>query len=79
MKGQYEQHYNAEGLKDIGISVISKLKKKNIPLIEYWVHQIKPVQVYFPDQTQSIVDKVISDFVISTNTIPEIELSPSFS
>ena len=79
MKGQYEQYYNAEGLKDIGISVISKLKKKNIPLIEYWVHQIKPVQVYFPDQTQSIVDKVISDFVISTNTIPEIELSPSFS
>lgn len=79
MKGQYEQHYNAEGLRDIGVPTLLKLKKKNAVLIEEWIYNIKAIQVYYPDQTQQIVDQVITDFVTEQSNIPEPTLSPSFS
>lgn len=63
MKGQYEQHFNAEGLKDLGVPVLKKLKKKHLKTIEKWVTKGKKIPVHFPDQTQFIVDHVLQEHI----------------
>lgn len=66
MVGQYEQHFNAAGLKDLGVPVLKKLKKKNIQKIKKWVKSKKVVEVSFPDETQFIVDSLLSKYIIAT-------------
>ena len=66
MKGQLEQHFNAASLKDMGVPVLKKLKKKNISKIQKWVKHGKVVDVVYPDQTQLIVDAVLSKYIIAT-------------
>ncbi|WP_152286994.1 glycosyltransferase family protein [Flavicella marina] len=66
MKGQLEQHFNAESLKDIGVPVLAKLKKKNISKIKKWVKKGKVIHVDYPDKTQFIVDAVLSKYIIAT-------------
>ncbi|MEP2025701.1 MAG: glycosyltransferase family protein [Reichenbachiella sp.] len=65
MKRQYEQHFNAEGLKDLGVPVIKKLNKKNVKNIRKWVKSDQHVPVHFPDETQFIVDKVLEEHIQS--------------
>jgi uncharacterized protein (TIGR00661 family) len=62
MKNQYEQHFNAEGLKDLGIKVLPKLSKKYVPDIKAWIKSGQSIQVDFPDETQSIVDSLLQEF-----------------
>lgn len=59
MKNQYEQHFNAAGLKDLGVPVIKKLSKKKIGEIQKWVNEEKKVIVTYPDETQLIIDKLL--------------------
>ena len=66
MKGQFEQHYNAASLKDLGVPVLKKLKKKNLPKIKKWVKKGKVIDVVYPDRTQLIVDAVLSKYIIAT-------------
>jgi uncharacterized protein (TIGR00661 family) len=66
MKGQYEQHINAEGLKHLGVPVIDKLGRKNITRIQEWVNKGKIIPVHFPNQTQFVVDSLLERYVIST-------------
>lgn len=49
MKGQREQHYNAAALKQMGVPVIKKLKKKSIRKIEEWLDSTKIVEVAYDD------------------------------
>ncbi|MDA0194915.1 MAG: glycosyl transferase [Bacteroidetes bacterium] len=72
MKGQFEQHFNAEGLKKMGVPVIKKLRKKNIKNILKWVDTEQYIPVYFPDETQFIVDKVLQE-----QPLPLIENIPT--
>ena len=46
MKRQYEQHYNAAALKQMGVPVLKNLKKKRLEKIETWIdnHAIIPVE-----------------------------------
>lgn len=66
MVGQYEQHFNAAGLKDLGVPVLRKLKKKNFQKIKNWVKSEEKVEVSFPDETQFIVDSLLSKYIIAT-------------
>ena len=61
MKTQYEQHFNAEGLKDLGVPVIQKLSKKYIKQLRKWVKNNDRVEVNYPDETQMIIDKMMSE------------------
>ena len=66
MKGQYEQHYNAAALADLGVPVIEKLDVKYLPEIQRWIHTDDIVQVSYPERTQEIVDNVLSKYIITT-------------
>ncbi len=62
MKSQYEQHCNAAGLRHIGVPVIALLSKKYIPAITDWVKNQNAVPVDYPDETEMIIDKLLSHY-----------------
>ncbi len=61
MKGQYEQQCNAAALKEMGVPVIKKLKKKNIAAIDAWIKSGDIIPVHYPDETEAILDKLLRD------------------
>lgn len=61
MKGQYEQQCNAAALAAMGVPVVSRLKKKFLPLIQEWVENGKPVQVNYPDETEAIISRIVAE------------------
>ncbi|MDO9039145.1 MAG: glycosyltransferase family protein [Lutibacter sp.] len=63
MKNQYEQHFNAKALEELGVPVLKALKKKHIPKIEDWIESSAIVELQFPNETQQIVDTVLFDFI----------------
>ncbi|WP_213523823.1 glycosyltransferase family protein [Nonlabens sp.] len=63
MKGQVEQHFNAEALKQMGVAVINKLSNKNIEKIQEWVNRGKIISRDFPDQAQVIVDDLLGHYL----------------
>ncbi|NNC71094.1 MAG: glycosyl transferase, partial [Flavobacteriaceae bacterium] len=66
MKGQYEQAYNAESLKQLGVPILKRLGKKQVLTIKNWIHCDTIVELNFPDQTQAIVDKILTNHIIAT-------------
>ncbi len=66
MKGQYEQAYNAESLKQLGVKVINKLHEKHLITIEEWIQSDTIIDINFPDNTQYIVDKILTNHIIAT-------------
>ncbi len=64
MKNQYEQHFNAKALEEIGVPVLKVLKKKNIPKIINWIENDKKVELDFPNDTQQIIDHILYDFIV---------------
>jgi uncharacterized protein (TIGR00661 family) len=79
MQGQYEQHYNAQSLKEFGVPVLKKLKKKHIKRIRTWVTTDKKITVYYPNQTQFIVDHVIEQFIASGQMASKSQFKPAIS
>ena len=55
MKGQYEQHYNAAALKQLGIPVIKKVKKKSIRKISEWLDGNNTPRIVFENTTAEAV------------------------
>jgi len=80
MKQQYEQHFNAEGLKDMGVPVIKKLGKRHIKEIKKWVDDGRVIRVHFPDQTQMIVDQLLHEYITSVEqSVKKLQFSiPKF-
>jgi len=62
MKHQFEQHCNALSLADLGVVFVSSLKSKWRSSIRTWLESDSAIQMHYPDQTQAIVDKILSDF-----------------
>jgi uncharacterized protein (TIGR00661 family) len=60
MKKQYEQHYNAAALRQLGIPVMKKIKKKNLWKIEEWLDSKTIVDVNYGDVAETAVNKAIS-------------------
>lgn len=62
MKGQFEQQCNAVALKAMGVPVLKKFRKKDIPKIEEWISSGKKVAVDYPDQTENIIGLLFEQY-----------------
>lgn len=60
MKSQYEQHCNAAALKKLGVPVLKKVKRKQLPKIEAWIDSAKPLDIFFPDVAGAAVDHLMT-------------------
>lgn len=60
MKAQLEQHYNAAALKQLGVPVIKKLKKKRIEKIGEWIESDQRVAIHYPDIIEEAVARAIA-------------------
>ncbi|MEO7992263.1 MAG: glycosyltransferase family protein [Chryseolinea sp.] len=59
MKSQLEQHYNAASLKQMGVPVLKKMKKKNIDKIIEWIESPSIVSVNYQNVTAEAVARAI--------------------
>jgi uncharacterized protein (TIGR00661 family) len=59
MKNQYEQHFNAAALKQIGVPVVKKMKKKNIDKIFDWVNNAQTVSQTYGNVAQAAVARAM--------------------
>ncbi len=64
MKGQYEQQCNAAALKEMGVPVIKSLKAKHLDKLKSWVDSDTKPDIYYPDITEAIVDKLLQDALV---------------
>lgn len=62
MKAQYEQHLNAESLREIGVPVLNALNQSNVEKLKEWVAQKQNITVFFPDETKAILEQIISSY-----------------
>jgi len=60
MRNQYEQQCNAFALSKFGIPVIQRLNDSAVPMIRDWVSHGKPVKKDYPDETEKIIDLLLS-------------------
>jgi uncharacterized protein (TIGR00661 family) len=63
MQNQYEQHYNAAALKNLGVPVIKKLKTANIDKIMEWVQSEYRIEITYPDITDRIIHRIFEMYV----------------
>lgn len=73
MKNQYEQQCNAVTLKEMGVTIVKKLSKKQLPKIEKWINSNKIVKVHYPDVTEDMLDAIILPYYNKT-ILPEITI-----
>ncbi|MDO6675897.1 glycosyltransferase family protein [Tenacibaculum sp. 1_MG-2023] len=73
MKNQYEQQCNAVTLKEMGVTVVKKLSKKQLPKIEKWINSNKIIEVHYPDVTEDMLDAIILPYYNKT-ILPEITI-----
>jgi len=59
MKSQYEQHYNAEALRDLGVPVLKNIKKKRLPKIVEWIESKQKIEINYPDSTLIAVEHAL--------------------
>jgi uncharacterized protein (TIGR00661 family) len=71
MQNQFEQHYNAESLKDFNVAILPKLKVKQVKKIKRWIKKAQPINLFYPNQTQYIIDRLLEDYIRET-TVQEI-------
>jgi len=62
MKGQYEQQCNAAALKQFGVPILKKMKKKSLKKIEEWLDEKNKLDISFPDIAGKAVEKMISKY-----------------
>jgi len=72
MKNQYEQHCNAAGIKQFGVPVIKSLKDKHFDTIKEWLNSPQNIEVDFKDETEKIIDIVLSKAVVTRKVGSEI-------
>ena len=61
MKQQYEQQCNAAALAKMNVPVIKSLKDKNLDKVDQWLHQDQVILVDYPDQTASVIDRLLRE------------------
>jgi uncharacterized protein (TIGR00661 family) len=62
MKKQFEQHFNAEALKQMGVPVLKKVKRKHLDKIEAWLDSDVRVTVNYRDIAEEAVNKALNFF-----------------
>lgn len=63
MSNQYEQHYNAAALATMGVPVIENFQPSNYEKISNWLESDERVTVNYPDQTKSVLRRVLEVYV----------------
>jgi len=61
MKGQYEQQCNAAALAKMGITVFDSLNKASFDGLEHWVNKGKVIREDYPDNTRSIIERILDE------------------
>ncbi|MEP6712990.1 MAG: glycosyltransferase family protein [Ferruginibacter sp.] len=74
MSGQYEQQCNAAALQKLGITVVKKMKPKNIEKIKNWVTFSRNLSIEYPDVTGQVIDQVFLKYFKSKKASQEIKL-----
>ncbi|MCI0751645.1 MAG: glycosyl transferase [Flammeovirgaceae bacterium] len=59
MKNQWEQHFNAAAVKQMGVPVVKSLKKKHLDKIINWIESDKRVEVNYEDITEKAVQHAL--------------------
>ncbi len=59
MKSQLEQHYNAASLKQLGVPVLKKMRKKNVEKILEWIETDERVTVQYDNVTAEAVERAV--------------------
>ncbi|MBX2966661.1 MAG: glycosyl transferase [Cyclobacteriaceae bacterium] len=59
MKNQYEQHYNAAALRELGVPVLKNVKRKRLPIIEEWVESNQRIEIDYPDTTRDAIEHAL--------------------
>ena len=62
MKGQYEQQCNAAALKQIGVPVLKRLRKKHIPTLHDWINSEQTIDVHYPNETLAILQQILDEY-----------------
>lgn len=77
MKNQYEQHYNAASLAEMGVPVLPSFKKKHVYTIWKWLKSSDRVRVAYEDMTQQAIDELILIYIekFVPKTSAEIEIA----
>ncbi len=71
MKNQYEQLCNAFSLQQMGIKSVKSLKPKWRKTIQEWLDGQAATQIHYPDRTQEVVDRILSDFATQISVYHE--------
>jgi uncharacterized protein (TIGR00661 family) len=58
-KNQFEQKCNALALKNMGVTVVKKLKKKYMPELVTWMYSTDVVKVDYPNNSELIVQTIL--------------------
>ncbi len=59
MKNQYEQHFNAASLKQMGVPSIKKVNKKNLIKIEEWIESATKVNVDYKETALPAIERLM--------------------
>jgi uncharacterized protein (TIGR00661 family) len=59
MKSQLEQHYNAASLKQLGVPVLKRMKKKSLEKILNWIESEATISVQYPNITAEAVERAV--------------------
>jgi uncharacterized protein (TIGR00661 family) len=59
MKRQYEQHYNAAALRDLGVPVLKNVKRKRLPDIQEWIESNQKIEIDYPDTTRDAIEQAL--------------------
>ncbi len=71
MKGQFEQQCNAKALGEMGITVLSSLKRKHYLKLHTWLDETSKVRVNYPDNADELVGAIIREQVYAMPSLTE--------
>ncbi len=62
MKSQYEQHFNAASLMQMGVPVIKEMSKKYLPTIQRWIETPDIIEVAYDDSAHPAIERAFKLF-----------------
>lgn len=72
MKGQIEQAYNAASLEKLGVPILNSFSEKHLNVIKKWIDSEQNISIDYPNSTQFIIDKVLSDYILTTQLYKKV-------
>lgn len=75
VKNQYEHHFNAAALKEMGVPVLKKLFVNEHDKIANWLSGNERVMVNYPDKTMQTIKSIFSVVSVIKENSPEFPLS----